>query len=334
MRSADVLTFAALETAPDGSQYAAISPTLLFPDTFGRCAVHLKKEWGFQLYAAAGERITEAHRRSLLEHGVRHVYISARDRDRFEAYVEDHLGARLGDPRLRQAEKAKAIHASCAAIIARVFQERLPAAGGEDLQARLRTVVEEGVAFLARPDALKTMAAFISHDYKTWSHCLQVFVYAVALLQTYDPPREELVAAGQGALLHDIGKLNIPLHILVKTGRLTDQERQTMQQHPLHGVSLCSHLALPGLALNVMLFHHERMDGKGYPAGMKGADIPLAVRAVTICDIYDAITSNRPYGRALRPYRALAVMQNEMRGAIDLEVFRRFIGVLANAEIL
>jgi putative nucleotidyltransferase with HDIG domain len=178
------------------------------------------------------------------------------------------------------------------------------------------------------------MAPLISHDYLTFSHSVHVFIFATALLQTYNLEEDSLIQAGMGAILHDIGKTKIRKSILNKPGKLTKEEMEEIKTHPLKGVALCSKLPLSGETMNCILFHHERMDGKGYPSGVKGSELPQPVRAVSLADVYDALTSDRPYGPAKPPFEALTMMREKMDGQLDPKMFKRFVLVLSGADIV
>ena len=178
------------------------------------------------------------------------------------------------------------------------------------------------------------MASFISHDYYTWSHCVHVFIFSQALLHTYNLDSSRLFYCGLGAILHDLGKLRIDRKIIDKPGALAPEERDEMNTHPLKGVALCSSLPLNQDAINCILFHHEKMDGGGYPTGMAGEDLPLPVRVIAVCDVYAALTTNRPYAKARKPFAALNIMKENMTGHFDEDVYARFVKVLAGADIV
>ncbi|WP_255294983.1 HD-GYP domain-containing protein [Bacillus sp. AFS041924] len=105
----------------------------------------------------------------------------------------------------------------------------------------------------------------------------------------------------QGGLLHDIGKIGIPEHILLKNEKLTDEEYNTIKQHPVIGYDIIKHIAIfnENGIFDIVLYHHERYDGKGYPEGLKGEQIPLTARIVAIADSYDAMISNRSYRKGM-----------------------------------
>lgn len=150
-----------------------------------------------------------------------------------------------------------------------VFDRKLPSALRARHFDRIADVVKNSIKFLAADNSLSSVAPFISHDYKTYTHCMQVFIYSVALFQTYEMNDHEVFEFGLGALLHDVGKAKIPKRILNKRGPLTQAEREIIKEHPVHGVSMCAHLPMTQNTINCILFHHETMDGKGYPSGIK-----------------------------------------------------------------
>ena len=119
-----------------------------------------------------------------------------------------------------------------------------------------------------------------------------------------------------------------------KTGPLTQSEWEIMKTHPVRALGICAGMPISHVATNSILFHHERFDGKGYPGGIAGEGIPLYARVLAICDVYDALTSDRPYAKGMPPYKALTIMREDMLGAFDPQLFKRLVYVLGNARIV
>lgn len=156
-------------------------------------------------------------------------------------------------------------------------------------------------------------------------HSERLTEYAVELGESLDLNDEDLETLRVACLLHDIGKVGIPDTILTKPGPLTDDERKIVQQHPVIGESICAPLKSLRHVLPIIRHHHERMDGSGYPDGLRGDRIPLKSRILQIADIYDALTTDRPYRDALQPNDALDVLAMEaQRGWLDQWLVRRF----------
>ena len=132
----------------------------------------------------------------------------------------------------------------------------------------------------------------------------------------------EIQGVKTAALLHDIGKLAVPEHILSKPGPLTQEEFQKIRIHPQVGAEIISAVPFPYPVAPLILSHHERWDGKGYPHGLKGEEIPLGARILSVVDYFDALTSDRPYHRAMTPEAALALLQQEAGRALDPAVVR------------
>jgi putative two-component system response regulator len=136
-------------------------------------------------------------------------------------------------------------------------------------------------------------------DAYTKGHCHRVRNIAIALGKVLNFSAERLAILEGGSLLHDIGKIGIAEEILNKKGKLTNEETALIQMHPIAGERIIGHIELFQEYRPIIRSHHERMDGKGYPDGLQGSDIPLDVRIVTLADAYDAMTSNRAYRSAL-----------------------------------
>jgi putative two-component system response regulator len=150
-------------------------------------------------------------------------------------------------------------------------------------------------------------------DPYTEGHCERLSEYSVALARQLGLSDELQVALRRAGMVHDVGKVAVPDHILLKSGSLSDQEWKIIKQHPIIGERICSPLKSFRLVLPVIRHHHERLDGSGYPDGLKGEQLPLTARILQTVDIYDALTTNRPYRKAMPPQEALALIREEVR---------------------
>jgi diguanylate cyclase (GGDEF)-like protein/putative nucleotidyltransferase with HDIG domain len=175
-------------------------------------------------------------------------------------------------------------------------------------------------------------AAIDAKDSVTCSHINRVRHYATALAQSAGVSGPELEAVATGALVHDIGKLGIPDHILSKPGKLAPEEFVRIQSHVAIGTEILSPIPFPFPVVDVVRTHHERWDGLGYPYGLKGEEIPIGGRIISIVDVFDALTSDRPYRRALSMESALNVLQEGAGKQFDPKLVLLFESVLPDAR--
>lgn len=314
--------------------YFPVSPVMLFPEAFGDFSVYLWQGGDFVLYTASGQTFTLRHRQVLHKNGVKEIYIKSSERPQYQRYIERNLGRILQDENTPVEDRSRVFYEASTVVMQEVFDSKLPSNLRAKHFNRITQIVKSSIEFLAADDSLAAVAPFISHDYKTYTHCMHVFIFSVAMFQTYDMSEKDIFECALGALLHDVGKTRIPKGIINKRGSLTQQEREVIKEHPLHGVSMCAHLPMTQNTINCILFHHEKLDGSGYPAGLKGDNIPIPARIISVVDIYDALTSVRPYAEAMPPYEALTLIRHEMQAGVDMNVFKRFVGILSGADIL
>ncbi len=177
-----------------------------------------------------------------------------------------------------------------------------------------------------------------ARDSETGNHLERMRNYSVLMMQLYKYEEEHAEITGQflkdiydSSVLHDIGKVGIPDSILLKKGSLTVEEFEIMKTHTVIGYDALKKASQDlgsdsflNMAMDIVLYHHERWDGKGYPAGLKGEDIPLSARAVSIADVYDALTSERPYKRAFSHEETIEIMKGEA-GKFDPNLFALFL---------
>jgi putative two-component system response regulator len=168
-------------------------------------------------------------------------------------------------------------------------------------------------------------------DKETEGHTLRVTEKTVILARATGLPEEQLKHLWRGALLHDVGKLGIPDSILLKTDRLTDEEWRIMRRHPVHAYEWLHPIEYLQPAIDIPYSHHEKWDGSGYPRGLKGEQIPIAARLFAIIDVWDALTSDRPYRKAMSREAAYEYILSQSGIHFDpriVELFARHIDEL------
>ena len=170
--------------------------------------------------------------------------------------------------------------------------------------------------------------AIDAKDQTAHNHIRRVQVFAVGLARALGMSEHDIRGVKTAALLHDIGKLAVPEHILAKPGPLTPEEFQKVRIHPQVGAGIISAVPFPYAVAPLILSHHERWDGRGYPAGLREHDIPLGARILSIVDYFDALTSERPYHQAMSVEGAIALLQQESGKALDPHVVETFMRVL------
>ncbi len=187
-------------------------------------------------------------------------------------------------------------------------------------------LVEDVASSVARnPSALISLARLKTKDDYTYMHSVAVCALMVALARQLGMDEAKTREAGLAGLLHDVGKMMMPLGVLNKPGQLTDDEFTLMRSHPVRGhEALKKGGAVPESALDVCLHHHEKMDGTGYPHKLAGEQISLLARMGAVCDVYDAITSTRPYKAAWDPAGSVQRMA-QWPGHFDPAVFQAFV---------
>lgn len=187
-------------------------------------------------------------------------------------------------------------------------------------------LVDDVTASVARnPHALIGLVRLKTVDDYTHMHSLAVCALMVGLARHMEMDDHSVRKAGMAGLMHDLGKTAIPSDILNKPGPLDDAEWALMRTHPRHGAKLLEPLGLDNEVIDACLHHHEKVDGSGYPDGLHQGDIGLLARMTAICDVYDAITSDRPYKKGWPPSEALRRMAEWSPRHFDKRLFEHFV---------
>ncbi len=217
------------------------------------------------------------------------------------------------------------IHANAKNFIEKIMQD---AKAGKDVDVQEAKTLVKDLAknIIANPMALIWLTQLKNRDEYTSIHSLNVCILSLFFGRSLGMNTQQLNELGLGALLHDIGKLRVPLEILNKPDRLTDEEYDVIKRHTLLGYDLLKNKdGLSRDSLVVIKNHHERVDGHGYPDGLQSYGIDLYSRIVKIVDVYDAVTSKRVYHQDVTPYHALNCIYSDRNGAFDEKLVQAFL---------
>ena len=196
-----------------------------------------------------------------------------------------------------------------------------------DLMPNIKDIVE---SVIANKDVVSNMNRILGHHEYTYLHCVNVSIYSVLIGIKHNLTHSELLHLGTTGILHDIGKRYIPIEILDKPGRLTKEEFEIIKTHPMKGYEIlkgCRELTSTIKA--VVLQHHERYDGTGYPMGLKGEEISKYGRIIAIADTYDAMTSDRAYHKAYSPPEAIEFLMGDGNRSFDTSIVLKFLQCVA-----
>ncbi|OMP72206.1 HD family phosphohydrolase [Agrobacterium tumefaciens] len=246
------------------------------------------------------------------------------------AFFDAHLSANFSADQLRLARKT--------------IEETRPHVRSVLAEARLHGAFNINAASLAverimseamtNAGALVGVAKLKDKDEGTFLHSLAVSALMVTFGRSLGLDEEKIRLLGLGGLVHDLGKVALPIELLRKPGKLTAEELALIRTHPERGLEILAQVAsMPKVVLDICLYHHEKFDGSGYPRKLVGANIPFAARLAAICDVYDALTTIRPYKRAWTQADAIDTMLLSA-GHFDPSLLKAFVsGMIINGTL-
>ena len=284
--------------------------------------------------------------RLIIESGITEVWIdvdkgldipAAASKEQVEAKVDAELmntavatGTPVQAPRkqVAMAEEVKRAAKICAnskEAVLSMFQEvRMGKAISSEAAGELVDEISSSV--MRNPGALISLARLKTADDYTYMHSVAVCALMVALASKLDLDQKQTRDAGMSGLLHDLGKAMMPMEVLNKPGKLTDEEFRIIKSHPVEGHRmLVEGGTVSGVPLDVCLHHHEKIDGSGYPHRLKDENISMFAKMGAVCDVYDAITSNRPYKAGWDPAESIRKMTEWCNGHFDTRIFQAFV---------
>jgi HD-GYP domain-containing protein (c-di-GMP phosphodiesterase class II) len=238
--------------------------------------------------------------------------------------VPNELREAIHDKKLPAQEKAKAVQKHSMLMISNLLEN--PSA--ENIRDVKKGVAEVVDLILTDDDTSYYLMNITSHDFYTYTHCVNVGFLAVMLSKVLfrKSMAHDMHELGAGFFLHDLGKVYVDPAIINKPGVLTDDEMEQMRQHPVMGHRILRDTnQLTNECKKIVMQHHERFNGMGYPKKLKGDEIHLYGKICSIADVFDALTSDRPYRKKMEAFRALQIMKEEMIEHFQKDLFEQFV---------
>lgn len=272
------------------------------------------------LFRRQGDTVTRDRIKLLFHHGGEKFLIPI---DQRSLYL-DHLRGTIHSPDSTTEERGRYIKETAFVHVNDLFTK----VDISPVVVEAEGLVQDMVEFLTTDlNATSSLMRLSVHDYYTYNHCVDVAVYSIVLARKAfgDSDKQVLIAAGLGGLLHDIGKRKIDQSIINKKSSLTKEEWQTIKQHPEFGREFLDELSSVPDKTKLMVYeHHENFDGTGYPRGLTGDQISDLARVVAIADVFDALTTNRSYHKAVSSQEAMNMMFGMQPGKFDPDLFQSF----------
>jgi len=315
------------ETVECTVEYIPVTLNAIRVDTIVGCDLylqnHINEEIRYVLYCSGTSVVKSDKIENLQKHQVKNLFIRKEDKKIYLKYVESSLKHIVNDSRVDIKEKAYIVYDVAKNIMEDVFEDPR---SGEQVE-RSKIWVSNTIDFIVRSKgSFSGMMSMISYDYYTYTHSVNVSVLGLLFAKYLGLDGGEMQVFGTGLLLHDVGKTQIDPAIINKKERLNDEEFARIKMHVDLGADILKQTGgIDSTSFFPIMQHHEKYNGKGYPNGLKGEAIHKYGRIAGIIDVYDALTTQRSYSDARKPFAALKIMNEEMKESFDEKYFKDFI---------
>ena len=312
--------------------YVPVGIESIEPEMFPDVALYIRSGNNFVLYKSHGHNFSKQDAVRLAGNSIDFLYVSPADMEVITKYLEDNAERILKSDKFDGKTKGKIIYQTSINFVGDIFQNPKKV-GDFDRSKRL---MENLLMYLSSDsDALSSLETVMTHNYHTFVHSLQVTALsALVHSEAFSLAHDEMVDVGIGSLLHDFGKTFISQKVLNKTGKLTPEDIATIKRHPEEGYKyLKENTHLNEIPLSIVRDHHERVNGKGYPRGLKREDIGRSAQVGGLCDVYCTLTIDRNGGKALPSYITIQIMRQEMQDAFDKRLLDILEGITCTEEV-
>lgn len=308
---------------------------LVFPTS--KAILNIKSKYDYHIYKKVDEKRFEliVNKNSKINKSLfdsvssrknEDVFINVKDKLKYQNDLQEYISSVIDNENVSRDLKAKLINDIARNVITDIFEEELTF----ERIKKIDEVLDYSIDFILKDEkALQSMLKITSYDYYTSTHCMDVSTYAIGFGSYLNLKKSDLKLLGKGALFHDIGKKDVCKSITCKKGKLTFDELEEMKNHPTFSVRMLKQKGETNQRLlNIIEQHHEKCDGSGYPKGLHAHEIDEFAKIVSICDIFNALTTRRTYKDRMSSFDAIKLMYSQMSEEICLDYLERFVKFL------
>jgi HD-GYP domain-containing protein (c-di-GMP phosphodiesterase class II) len=305
--------------APNIDKFFKIRVSTILPTRATTFDLHIMINGRFVHYLRAGESLPAEKLASLDRADI--FYVPEGQRVTYKSYLHE----RMNEDGLTPLLKAQILRESSLTLAEEIFEQ-------PDVEQALsdsKEIITNFIDFMEEePSAMSHLISLSSHDFYTYNHSLDVGIYSLGLGQAAGYNKDDLHELGRGALFHDIGKRNVSVDIICKTGPLTDVDWAQMQKHPQFGLKILTDQNCSEAMKACCFEHHESFLGNGYPQQLTGPEIHPMARIVALTDTYDALTTKRSYNQPMSPADAIEFMSTKLAARYDADLLKAMNSVL------
>jgi len=254
---------------------------------------------------------------------IEYLYISEDECENFKKYAQGHLQTIASSSEIAFAEKASIVYGKASEVMDELFTNPEALENIEKSQ----DIVDGFVNLVLQDEStIASIMQIAAHDYYTHTHSINVSVYTLSLAKFIGLKDKDLEDIGMSSMLHDLGKSKVDWEIINKNGKLTEDEFIQMKKHPASGYDIALKMGITDKRiLSGIRSHHEKLDGTGYPDGLKDKEISLFARIIAVCDVFDALTTKRSYKDAMSSFTAIKIMKDQMSGHLDSRLINSLV---------
>jgi len=308
----------------ESTGYTLIEIESLLNDCITNFNLYILNEDNFVLFRSAELPFTDKHKQNLLSKKLK-VYINSNDYQKYIEYLQSNIEKIQNDSSLTVELKTKYFYDASKIVIGRMFETANTGTADIKISAKILSKTTFSILAENRYD-LRNILKVIDFEYSTLTHSLNISLLASSFAKYIKYKESDIPLIVKGALLHDLGKSKIDNRILLKPGKLDKDEWEEMKRHPQYGSDILKQHNIDDKTIeNCAMYHHEKLDGTGYPRGLAGDDIPFEAQLIAVCDVFDALTTRRVYKNAMGSFPAFRIMLNDMSGSFNKELLHSFI---------